>query len=69
VRDISERFIDLGLEDHESDFAADQLHAKQERFERELNRIPFNFEATSLQLPHATLHDSSSNTEDHNMEK
>lgn len=28
VHDISDRFIDLGLEDRESDYAADQLQAK-----------------------------------------
>lgn len=53
VHDISDRFIDLGLDDHESDFGANELQAKQERFEREFQRMPFNFEAHSLQLPAA----------------
>jgi len=51
VNEVSEKFIDLGLEDHESDYAAGELEAKQERFEREFSRLPFNFEAHSLQLP------------------
>jgi hypothetical protein len=54
VHEISDKFIDLGLDDHESDFAAGELQAKQERFEREFSRMPFTFEATSLQLPPAT---------------
>lgn len=53
VHDISDRFIDLGLEDHESDFGANELQAKQERFEREFSRQPFTFDAHSLQLPAA----------------
>jgi len=53
VHDISDRFIDLGLEDHESDFGANELQAKQERFEREFQRLPFTFDAHSLQLPAA----------------
>ena len=51
VNEVSEKFIDLGLEDHESDYGAGEVQAKQERFEREFNKIPFNFEAFSLQLP------------------
>ncbi len=54
VHEISDRFIDLGLEDHESDFGANELQAKQERFEREFHRLPFTFEAHSLQLPAAS---------------
>jgi hypothetical protein len=38
VNEISSRFIDLGLEDHETDYGVDQLQAKQERFERELSK-------------------------------
>ena len=41
VQEISERFIDLGLEDHEDDYAADQLQAKQEKFEEEFSKLPF----------------------------
>ena len=51
MNEVSEKFIDLGLEDHESDYAAGELEAKQERFEREFSRLPFNFDAHSLQLP------------------
>jgi hypothetical protein len=51
VKDIQDKFIDLGLDDHESDFAAGELQAKQERFEREFKRMPFEFAANSLQLP------------------
>lgn len=54
VHDISDRFIDLGLDDHESDFAAGELQAKQERFEREFSRMQFNFDALTLQLPAAS---------------
>ena len=43
VNEVSEKFIDLGLEDHESDYGAGEVQAKQERFEREFNKIPFNF--------------------------
>jgi len=48
VNEVSEKFIDLGLEDHESDYAAGELEAKQERYEKEFSRMPFNFEAFSL---------------------
>lgn len=48
VHEISERFIDLGLEDHEEDYAADQLMEKQERFDEEFKRLQFHFEAHSL---------------------
>ena len=53
VHEISDRFIDLGLEDHESNFGANELQAKQERFERECQRLPFTFDAHTLQLPAA----------------
>jgi hypothetical protein len=49
VNEISDRFIDLGLDEHESDFGANELQAKQERFEREFQRLPFTFDAHSLQ--------------------
>ena len=48
VHDIADRFIDLGLDDHESDYEAGQLQAKQEKYDREFSRVPFNFEAFSL---------------------
>ena len=51
VQEISKRFIDLGLEDHEDDYAAEQFQAKQEKFEAEFKRLPFQFEAHSLSLP------------------
>ena len=51
MNEISSRFIDLGLEDHETDYGVDQLQAKQERFERELSKNQFIFEAPSLQIP------------------
>lgn len=51
VNEISNRFIDLGLEDHETDYGVDQLQAKQERFERELSKNQFIFESPSLQIP------------------
>ena len=51
VNEISNRFIDLGLEDHETDYGADQLQVKQERFKQEFTRMPFVFEAPSLQIP------------------
>lgn len=51
VQEISSRFIDLGLEDHEDDYAADQLQAKQEKFEEEFSKLPFQFDAHSLSLP------------------
>lgn len=51
VNEIGNRFIDLGLEDHETDYGADQLQAKQERFKHEFTRMPFVFEAPSLQIP------------------
>jgi len=51
VNEISNRFIDLGLEDHETDYGADQLQVKQERFKQEFTRLPFVFEAPSLQIP------------------
>jgi hypothetical protein len=54
VNEISSRFIDLGLEDHETDYGVDQLQAKQERFERELSKNQFIFEAPSLQIPACT---------------
>jgi hypothetical protein len=51
VNEISNRFIDLGLEDHETDYGADQLQVKQERFKHEFTRLPFVFDAPSLQIP------------------
>ena len=51
MNEISNRFIDLGLEDHETDYGADQLQVKQERFKNEFTRLPFIFEAPSLQIP------------------
>ena len=51
VNEIGNRFIDLGLEDHETDYGADQLQAKQDRFKHEFTRMPFVFEAPSLQIP------------------
>jgi hypothetical protein len=51
VNEISNRFIDLGLEDHETDYGADQLQVKQERFKQEFTRMPFVFDAPSLQIP------------------
>ncbi len=54
VKEIGNRFIDLGLEDHESDYGADQLQAKQERFEHELSKLPFTFDAHSLHFPAAS---------------
>ena len=51
MNEISNRFIDLGLEDHETDYGADQLQVKQERFKHEFTRLPFVFEAPSLQIP------------------
>lgn len=48
VNEISNRFIDLGLEDHETDYGADQLQVKQERFKQEFTRMPFVFDAPSL---------------------
>lgn len=51
VQEISERFIDLGIEDREDDYAADQLQAKQEKFEEEFAKTHFHFEAHSLSLP------------------
>ena len=51
VNEISNRFIDLGLEDHETDYGADQLQVKQERFKQEFTRLPFVFDAPSLQIP------------------
>lgn len=54
MNEISSRFIDLGLEDHETDYGVDQLQAKQERFERELSKNQFIFEAPSLQIPACT---------------
>jgi hypothetical protein len=47
VNEISNRFIDLGLEDHETDYGADQLQVKQERFKQEFTRLPFVFDATA----------------------
>jgi hypothetical protein len=51
VQEISEKFIDLGIEDHEDDYAADQLQAKQEKFDEEFSKTQFHFEAHSLSLP------------------
>jgi hypothetical protein len=51
VQEISEKFIDLGIEDHEDDYAADQLQAKQEKFDKEFSKTQFHFEAHSLSLP------------------
>lgn len=56
VQEISKRFIDLGLEDHEDDYAAEQFQAKQEKFEAEFKRLPFQFEAHSLALPNQDVH-------------
>ncbi len=51
VQEISEKFIDLGIEDREDDYAADQLQAKQEKFEEEFSKTQFHFDAHSLSLP------------------
>ena len=51
VQEISEKFIDLGIEDREDDYAADLLQAKQEKFEEEFSKTQFHFEAHSLSLP------------------
>ena len=50
VKEVSDKFIDLGMDDHQSDYAAAELQAKQERFKREFSRQPFPFE-TIHQMP------------------
>ena len=55
VQEISEKFIDLGIEDREDDYAADLLQAKQEKFEEEFSKTQFHFDAHSLSLPKTGL--------------
>lgn len=52
VKEISDRFIDLGLDDHNSEYGQDLLQ-KQEKFRKELDKKEkdFKFDAETLHLP------------------
>jgi hypothetical protein len=50
VNDISDKFLDLGLDDGNHSDYGDLMH-KQEKFRKEFEKMPFNFEGQSLHMP------------------
>ncbi|CDW71837.1 px domain containing protein [Stylonychia lemnae] len=63
VGDISDKFLDLGLDDgNHSDYG--NMIQKQEKFAKEFERFQFNFESHQLHLPKAS-HNSDEIIEEH----
>ena len=51
VNDISEKFLDLGLDEgNHSDFGQDLIE-KQARYKKEFQKLQFNFETQALNKP------------------
>lgn len=54
MNDISDRFIDLAIDDqHESDYGQ-ELIEKQEKFKREIAKQEFQFDSHYLAMPNST---------------
>jgi len=53
VGEIRDKFIDLAVEDDNSGYGQD-MEAKQEKFDRELSKLPFEFDTKFLELPSGT---------------
>jgi phage-related minor tail protein len=51
VNEISDKFIDLGLDEgNHSGYGADMM-AKQDKFKKEFEKFKFNFETLNNQIP------------------
>jgi len=53
VEDMSEKFIDLCVDDNNSAYGNDMAQ-RQERFRAHLEKLNFRFETTCLELPAST---------------
>jgi hypothetical protein len=51
VDEIQEKFIDLGLDEGNHSDYGDDLYNKQEKFRKEFERLPFEYDPVTLKMP------------------
>jgi hypothetical protein len=55
VKEISEKFLDLGLDEGHGSEQYEEMRIKQEKFKREFEKFNFNFETTNLDMPKGNI--------------